>query len=775
MDSQTLHVLGFPKVLDIIQSYAHSSMGKAVVARLSPSIDRREIEERLARVNECRAFADRKGRLSFSHLQDPSPVLTNLAIEGQVLQPREFLVLLDVLKAAKDVRRAFAPTLYPHIGTALRELPTLEGAVLQIEKVFDPSGEIRENADPDLGAARRRQTEARAKAQEQLRQYFTGPRAKFLIDEPFITIRNNRYVIPVKIEHQREIPGVVHSASSSGATSFIEPFPLVELNNECVYYADLEQEIIARILRDLSNYLRPSHFVLEHLTGKIAEIDALFACAEFARRFGCTAPVLNESRALQLRQARHPLLIETLGETRVVPISVELSADHNALVISGPNTGGKTVALKTIGLLSLIAQSGIPVPAVEAHIPIFHQVLADIGDYQSITEQLSTFSAHILTVKKMMEVLEPPSLILLDEIGRATDPIHGAALGIALIDFFRRRDTLVVGTTHHQAIKSFAFTTPGVKSAGVELDPVTLRPTYELKFGLAGASSGVEIAAQLGLPEPVIAEAWKLLEERELQAERYLRTLQQELQGVERRQQELDREVKRLQEHEKQLNLEFARKGEQLHREAQKAIEAWAEEFKRETDRFLKTVRDKMEAARLQKEARRKEALLKEVFRRKVAAEHRAKDAEFKAVGPLREGDRVYHSLFRKKGRVLEVREDQAVVEIEGKKVSAALDQLEKVDEKETVRELPRNVTVRVVEEEVEPELNLLGCTVEEALPRADKFLDRAFLSQLREVRIIHGFGTGKLRAALSEFLSEHPQVQAFRTEGGVTFVQIKD
>ncbi len=728
-----------------------------------------EIEERLARVEECRHYIEGTGRPAFHQLQDPHPILASLAIEGQILQPSQFVLLLDLIRAGREMKSTFCDPHWPRLAERLRSLASPGPLLRLIERAIDPSGEIRESADPELSEARRKQAQCRGELEKELERHFRGSKARFLIQEPFVTLRNGRYVIPVRAERQRDIPGVVHGMSSSSATLFVEPFSAVQLNNQCLYYRELEEKIVRRVLRKLTQALSAHHSLLVEIAEKVGELDSLFACADFAIAYRCIVPTLNEDKFLRMREARHPLLTETLGSEHVVPISVTVSTKRNILVISGPNTGGKTVALKTIGLFTVMAQCGLPVPAAEAELAVFHQILADIGDGQSIAEQLSTFSAHILAIRRMIDMLDPPTLILLDEMGRGTDPAHGSALGIAVIDFFRRKETYVVVTTHQEAIKAFAFSTPEIESGSVELDPVSLRPTFQLRFGIAGESSGLEIASQLGMPSQILAQARDLLGRRDIEAERYLARLREELACLGREREELRKQLERLKDQQRRLDLEFQAKEKERQVDAEKRMKEWRAEFRRSAQQLLESIQDKLESARVKKEMKRREARLEQSLLRKMASAPPVENVQ------VRKGDPIYHAFFQKRGIVVHVRNGEATVEIEGKWITAPMNQLQKVEEKESPRELPPQITLHVVEEETKPELNLIGCTVDGALIRADKFLDRAFLSHLEVVRIIHGFGTGRLRAALSGFLCAHPHVSEHHVKGGATVVKLEE
>jgi len=573
----------------------------------------------------------------------------------------------------------------------------------------------------------------------------------------------------------------VHGSSSSGATLFVEPFPVVELNNQYLYYQEREQEILLRILRRLADRLKASVPVFQEITAAIGAVDALLACAIFAARYRCVVPRISPGCTLRFDAARHPLLMQRMGSEKVVPISAALDQDKSVLIISGPNAGGKTVALKTIGLLALMGSAGLPISAIDAEMPRFETILADIGDHQSLEQQLSTFSAHILRLKRMLELLSSPALILLDEVGAGTDPAHGAVLGISVVDVFRRRRALVVATTHHSAIKQFAAATPGVQNASVELDEKTLMPTYQLRTGVAGGSSGLEIASMLGLPREIVNQARSLLSEQDVQAERYLVELRHELGRLEQEREGIAQEREGLKNEAVQLRQQHERNEQARQAAVEESLARWAEQFYQEGERFVKGVKDRFEAARLRKEMKQRQAALKEAFRRKIASESRTRGGsetgqEGIQASNLKVGDLVYHAFFRKQGKLVSLSGDAAVVEIDGKKVSTSIDQLEMPQEQPEAppkRQLPPNVRLDAVEE-AESELNVIGQTVDDALEQADKFLDRAFVGSLHEVRIIHGFGKGRLKSALDSFLKGHPHVAKHQVEGGATVVAIK-
>ncbi len=770
-----LDALGFPRVLEVVQRFAGSEAGKRRLADLRPSLDAEEVARRLDRVREARRMLAESGRRPLASLGDPGPLLARLEDPRSVLEPAEFVQLRDLLRLALELKQDSSG--WPLLGAEWAELPDPAPALAEIGRVLDEEGQIREDADPELARVRSRGARAKKKLVQQLEKMLAGPLARFAIAEPFVTQRNERFVVPVRVEHRREAGGLIHGTSSSGATVFVEPLEAVDANNEWIYCLQREKEIVHRLLVRLTAHLRQNLPALGDYCRALARFDAWQSQAAFAEAFSCTVPSVEPGGGIQLAEARHPLLADRLGE-RTVPLTLRLGDPASALIVSGPNAGGKTVCLKTVGLLVLMAQSGLPVPAREARFPLFRQVLADIGDRQSIAADLSTFSAHVLRIRDMLADLTPPSLVLLDELGTGTDPAYGAALGIAILEQFQREGVLLIATTHHLAIKQYAEGTPGAANASVGLDPETLRPDYRLRFGVSGESSALEIARQLGLPSAVLDSARRRLDSRQLEVEAFLERLRTEQAALQEAQREAERTRQDLVQTRARLEEEARRGEEQRRKEAEKSLARWQREFLRQAERFVKGSEDRAEAARLRSQARARAEALKEAFRREMAVER--SDQKAPGAGPaadsggLAPGDPVYDEFFRKRGRVVEIQGEAATVDIDGKRVTSPLERLRKLERKEVVRRPSPQVSLTVVED-TDPELNLIGQRVEEALEKADKYLDRAMVSQLRQVRIIHGFGKGRLKKALGQFLATHPHVSGSRVEGGSTVVDLRE
>ncbi len=773
----SLAYLEYHELKNILASFAQSPLGHDKALAMLPLEGLDEIEEALARTGEAVRYLETHDAISFSGVEDPRQILARLNIVGTVLEPSELLALGRLAELGQRVRGAFGSSRekFPRLARLAASIPDFGDYLIDLRARLLPTGEVRDDASAELSRIRARLADTRKRIYRLLEGYISRPESGRALQDDFITERNGRFVVPVKVEQKRALPGVVHGTSSSGATLFVEPFDCIELNNQLVALQDREREEIIRILAELTRRLAERLPALELLAELAGEFDFIFARAAFSRRLRAVEPRINRDGKLRLIDARHPLLEETLRvqARKIVPISLEVGPERNVLVISGPNTGGKTVALKTAGLLTLMAHSGLHVPAEDCDVPLLRTLFADIGDRQSIAENLSTFSSHISNVCEMIEKLEPPALVLLDEVGAGTDPDQGAALGIAIIDYFRRRGALVIATTHHNSIKAYAFTTPGVANAATEFDDELLVPTYRLIPGLVGASSGIEIARRLGLPEQIKQHASRLLSARDLEAERYLAEIRGRLK-------ELERRLEALREKERQLEAERGKleqrwQEQEAAREKQLAaqIERLHQLYRRETAALLEKIKDSAVKAEMRREAER----AKRHFERAVRSELSASSGDARSIAVPKAGDRVRIVSLGLKGVIAGLAGNWAEVEVNGKLLKVEIGDLELFSERQPVAEqsgpsLPEGVVVELENERaVERELNLIGCTVEEALARADKFLDRALLFNLERVRLIHGHGTGKLRKAITEYLRQHPLVANFyhpdQSEGG--------
>src|SRR3954463_3819578 len=539
MQSGALRALEFDRIVDAVRDFALTPMGDERLARLVPSPDPQKVAHLLAATTETVQFVAKHGLFPLRGHEDLPQILGSLAVEGRPLEAPRLLALASFLDSVDDTRtaiRRFAAS-FPLVDQASAAAAAFKGEIAQVRTKIDPSGEVVDDASPELRMIRDRLRKQRSRLRGTLESYLRGKdTAKYLQDQ-VVTERNGRYVLVIRAEHRASIPGIVHGSSASGASLFLEPLSTVEINNDIVALEQQEAEEVRRILLALADALRRRGAELQRTIDAATALDVLQAKARYSLAVDGIAPVLAQDGRLELRAARHPLLIaaarDVHGHADVVPVDVLLIPPTRVLVITGPNTGGKTVALKTAGLLPLMAQAGLLVPAAEGtQVPVFRSVFADIGDEQSIAESLSTFSAHIANVVAMDKALALPALVLLDEAGGGTDPNEGGALATAIIDHFRARGALVVATTHFDALKTYAANTEEVTSAGFGFNPETFAPTYRLHYGSPGSSLALEIASRLGLPAGIIQQARAQRTAREAQLAEHLAKVEREMQGL---------------------------------------------------------------------------------------------------------------------------------------------------------------------------------------------------------------------------------------------------
>ncbi len=705
-----------------------------------------------------------------------------------------------MLETAGWLRQQFREeeTKFPLLAGRAAALSEFKDLLAVIRRSVMPSGEISDDASPALRRIRASITQTRDAIQKTLRHILRTKNAE--AGEDYVTLRNDRFVIPLRAENRRSVPGVVHGASATGQTIFMEPLETVETNNQLVQLREDQAAEIVRILRELTEKLQRVREPLVLAAETIAELDSVFARARFAQEFDAAIPEFSEASELRLEAARHPVLENKLRKEgrAVVPITLALGGEERVLVISGPNTGGKTVALKTTGIAALSAQSGIPVAAQRAVLPFFDRVLVDIGDEQSIAADLSTFSAHMLNLQAMLEAATPESLVLVDEMGTGTAPEEGAALAVALLDAFRAKNCIVLATTHHDRLKTYASTTPGVVNAAVEFDDVNLRPTYRLMVGVPGGSSGIAIARRLGIAEPIIARARALMAPEALEASDLIAYLHRSRDELDRIQQQMAAERHALEEERKKLREEWVGRQQSRIRELEEKFAEMQKRFDENVARVLEAVKERELRGSLDKFARRKAQDVRGEAREEMNAavvqtiSESQQDLGAPAAGKealtqaqLQPGTRIHVRGFSKPVVLRRIEGNSAEIEAGPLRMKVALDEITGVEGPSAsgIARAPKgSVTVRAQasREGTGGEINLIGCTVAEATERVDKFLDEAALANRSRVRIIHGHGTGALRKGLAQFLSKHPLVdsQSFEAEerGGkaVTVVELR-
>jgi len=802
MSRSAQEVLEFDQLRELLRLRTTCAPGKRAIEALQFSHDRAALESAFAAIREAREWLRGGSDLGFGGLADPESWLAKLEGPGAVLEPEELLQAASLMETAGWVRQEFREQAvkFPLLTARANSLSDFRDALAAIRRCILPNKEISDDASPALRRIRASILQTRDSIQKTLRQIL---RERTTGGEDYVTLRNDRFVIPVRSENRRSVQGVVHGSSGTGMTVFLEPFETVETNNQLVQLSQDEAAEILRILRELTERLQAMRGPLAAAAGTIAELDGLFARGRFARDFDAASPEFSEAGDLRLQDARHPVLEDKLKRQNraVVPMTLELGGAEKVLVISGPNTGGKTVALKTTGLAALSAQCGIPVAAQQAVLPLFDHVLVDIGDAQSIAADLSTFSAHVLNLKSMLELATSQSLVLADEMGTGTAPEEGAALAVALLDEFRAKNCIVLATTHHDRLKTYASTTPGVVNAAVEFDDVNLRPTYRLMVGVPGGSSGIAIAQRLGLAHGIIERARLLLTPESREAADLIAYLHRSRDELDRMQRQMSAERHALDEERKKLRTEWVDRQQKRIRELEAQFAEMQKRFDENMSRVIEAVKERELRASLEKTTRRKGQEVRSEAREELNAAVVQTIADSQAdlgttssspeairAEVLQPGTRIRVRGFTKP--VIFRRLDGSSAEIEAGplRMKVARDEIVAIDQPsagaaQNLASSPGpSVTVnsRGTESVGSEEINVIGLRVEQAVELVDKFLDNAALARRPAVRIIHGHGTGALRRGLAEFLKSHPLVARSSAEhpdrGGnaITVVELR-
>src|SRR5256714_4647995 len=601
-------VLEFDKLRELLRLRTTCAPGRRAVDALEPVTDRHPLENAFAQIREAREWLRAGRELGFGGLADPQKWLESIEGPGAVLEPADLLDAASLLETAGWLRQQFREDAanFPLLAARSASLADFREPLAAIRRCILPNKEISDDASAALRRIRASVAQTRDSIQKTLKQILRARQAES--GEDYVTLRNERFVIPLRAENRRSVPGIVHGASGTGQTVFVEPLETVEANNQLVQLGEEESAEILRILRELTERLQALHGPLLAAAGTLADLDSIFARGRFARDFDAAMPEFSEAAEFRLHDARHPVLEDKLRreDRAIVPMSLALGGEERVLVISGPNTGGKTVALKTTGLAVLSAQYGIPVAAQRAVLPLFDRVLVDIGDEQSIAADLSTFSAHMLNLKTMLDAATPRSLVLADEMGTGTAPEEGAALAVALLDEFRAKNCIVLATTHHDRLKAYASTTPGVVNAAVAFDDVTLRPTYRLMVGVPGGSSGIAIAQRLGLAKSIIERARTLLTPESREAADLITYLHRSRDELDRMQQQMAAERHALEEERKKLRTEWVERQQKRIKELEAQFAEMQKRFDENVARVIEAVKERELRAQVEKTARRK-------------------------------------------------------------------------------------------------------------------------------------------------------------------------
>ncbi len=794
MNQNALRALEFDRIVEAVADLAVTPTGHEQLAQLRPLKDAAAVAfAQKATTEGVRFLADHPG-FPLRAPSDLDAIIDSLGIEGRPLEATRLVALADYLESIEHSRNAVrsATTMFPILRELVERIASFKGEIADVRKKIDPSGDVADNASPALAGIRERLRRQRAKLRTTLEGFLRGRDTSKYLQEQVVTDRNGRYVLVVRAEHRGAIAGIVHGGSASGASLFVEPMATVEINNDIVALEEQEAEEVRRILLALTDHFRGRPDDLRRTIDVATELDVIQARARFSEKVGGIEPALSSDGAFELRGARHPLLVLN---GFAVPVDVVMIPPTRIIVITGPNTGGKTVALKTAGLLTLMAQAGLHIPAeTGSRLPVFQCVFADIGDEQSISASLSTFSAHITNVVSMDRELRLPALVLLDEVGAGTDPAEGGALGIAVIENFRLRGAHLVATTHYDALKSYASTTEGVTSAAFGFDPESFAPTYKLIYGSPGRSLAIEIAARLGMPASVIAAARGNLTEEQKQLADHLARVDKDLRALEQQRRELSQQriaaadaerklrgrEESLREREETFRRRLDAKLDEQLREARKKIDQVIDDLKNRAPRLVNT--GETGAARSQARA----AIDSIVGR--VGHDGPAEAGPYvpnEPAGPIEVGSRVAVGGLGLEGTVVELRGNQAEVDVRGKRMRAKVKDLRAIGGTPASGRGPApavhvNVDLQPREGSLS-ELNVIGNTVDEALSRLEKFLDETTVTDQHTIRIVHGHGTGQLRRAIAAYLKEHPLVATFKLAaqneggGGATIVELKD
>ena len=805
MSRSAEEVLEFDRLKEIVSTFTTCAPGRRVIQTLSPLQDAVFLDSEFTLLREAMAYLRTGSELGFGSLADPEAWLAQLEIPGSILSSSDLLEAASLMDAAAAVRQTFKEEAakYPRLHERAESLGDFRHFSTAIRRAILPNGEISDDASPQLRQIRTGITQGREKIQRSLEKTLRARGEP--AGEDYITLRNDRFVIPVRASDRRAVPGVVHGASGTGQTVFVEPLDVIDLNNRLVQLGEDEIVEIGRILGELTERLRADHGPLASTAVSIAHTDSIFARARFAREFDCVTPEFASGNCLRLKSARNPVLEATLRPQgrKAVPLDMALGGEETVMVISGPNTGGKTVALKSVGLAALSAQSGIPVAADLAELPLFDRVLADIGDEQSIAADLSTFSAHMLNLKSMFEVATDRSLVLVDEMGTGTAPEEGAALAVALLEEFRARRALTLATTHHDRLKAFASTTAGIENAAMEFDEVNLRPTYRLLVGVPGTSSGIEIARRLGLPTRVVERARESMSPESAEAAgliAYLHRSRDEMEQIKNKGRE---ELEQLEADRRVLQTEWTQRQKKRISELEKNFAETQKRLEDQVAQLAAGIKDRALRAQIEKQSSRQLG--------KFSADARA-DADAAVVETLSESQKDLGVALERptepiaaeqlssgqrltikglKQPVVFRRHDGRMAEVEAGalRMKVPIADILGIEERAVSsnvdlsgRRQDRGVTVhsRPSEEPGGEEINVIGCTVEEATRRVDKFIDVAALAGTSSVRIVHGHGTGALRRGLADFLSSHPLIEkihaAEQDRGGtaITVAELK-
>ncbi len=791
MNQKALHTLEYDKIIEKLAEYAASPLAKEMCRNLVPSSDFDEVVQSQSETSDAVTRVRQKGSVSFGGIRDIRDSLKRLDI-GSSLSITELLAISSLLTASARIKAygRHEDSEFPDdsLEEMFRSLEPLTPVNNEIKRCILSEDEVSDDASPGLRHVRRSMKSIQDKIHSQMNAILNSSRS--YLQEAVITMRDGRYCLPVKAEHKSQVAGMVHDQSSTGSTLFIEPMAIIRLNNDLRTLEIQEQKEIEAVLADLSNQLAPYLEELKINQDILVKLDFIFAKASLSRHFNCSAPVFNRQRRIRIKDGRHPLL----DPQKVVPINIHLGQDFDLLIVTGPNTGGKTVSLKTVGLFTLMGQAGLHIPAFDgSELAVFADVFADIGDEQSIEQSLSTFSSHMTNIVKILEQADSNSLCLFDELGAGTDPTEGAALAISILSFLHNMKCRTMATTHYSELKVFALTTPGVENACCEFNVETLRPTYRLLIGIPGKSNAFAISRKLGLPDYIIEDAKNHLEEQDETFEDLLAHLEENRVTIERERAEIETykaEIEDLRQKLKAKTERLDERKETLLQNAREEAQKILREAKETADQTIRNINKLGDSAGLTKQLEAERTRLREQLQgveKSMSLGANAKKPK-KAVSPksLKVGDGVKVLTMNLNGTVSTLPNAKGDLYVQ----MGILRSLVNIKDIELLNEpvvtgpaISKTGSGKIKMSKsstISPEINLIGMTVDEALPVLDKYLDDAYLSHLNTVRVVHGRGTGALKAGVHKHLKKLKYVKEFRLgefgEGdtGVTIVTFK-
>lgn len=801
--------LEFDKILQMLSTYCKTYLGKNIMLNLLPSKELKEVQTLQKQTSEAYTLLTKYGNIPIAEIENITPYIKSL--ESFIpLTPKGLLDIAKIFKISNDLKEYFdysnendsetSEFKYDILQSEFEKLYSNIAIYQNITKAILDENTISDDASKTLNSLRRNRRRLESSIKEKLNSFIHSSSYSKYIMEPIITIRNDRYVIPVKIEYKENVTGLIHDISASGSTVYIEPTSIFDLNNQ-INNIKLEENIeIEKILDNLSKQLYPIVNNIKQTINSIGNIDFIFAKAKYSQIMDCIEPIINTDKFIDLKQARHPLI----DTKTVVPIDINLGKNFTSLIITGPNTGGKTVTLKTVGLLCVMACSGLHIPAKEnSSIYVFDNVFADIGDEQSIQESLSTFSSHIVNIVSILKESTQSSLVLIDELGSGTDPVEGANLAISILESFHSKGSLTLTTTHYSEIKNYALITAGFENASSEFDIENLRPTYKILIGVPGKSNAFAISRKLGLPESILERAESLLTEDNISIEELIKNIYDDKLLIEKEKEKILKNSNQIEMLRKQLETNVSDvedKKNEIIRKAKNEAKSILISAKEDANDIIKKLNELCENAN--KDSLKEANLLRNSLNKNLKNNLNSSANDSKSVGisnnfsdsseknVLSVGVDVLVKPFNMVGTILTMpnKSNEVMVQFGNTKTNVKVENLELVKKSDKLNNLNNNIKsnstnhsrIGLKSKSVSPEINVIGLTVQDAIFAIDKYLDDCYLANLPNARIVHGKGTGKLREGIHAFLRKHPHVKSFRLgtfgegEMGVTVVEFK-